>query len=358
MAEKYHISQYTPRHRRQVAELQTHLWGPNVERNLKYLEWKYEANPYFDKPLIYLAMRGDELIGMRGFLGTRWQVDAEEFPIPCAGDLVVLPEHRNRGLFRALMVAAVEDLANKGHKYLFSLSASRATHLGQLTMGWHGIGPIQPRSRERYRALLPAFIRKSRKLVGIPPTPFTGFDRRSRRGDHPGIFGSRSPETDIMAGLIERIGTDGRIRHIRDQAYFEWRFKNPLWQYRFLFLEEGELAGYLVLGARRGTWHVHILDWEATNEEVRQYLLEAALSMGKFVHISTWTVSLDDETKSLLDHNGFADTQDPPSPATPHDTVMIRSVDRNVPPDEWILAGRPMLAAENWDLREIYSDGS
>jgi GNAT superfamily N-acetyltransferase len=358
MADRYEIVPYDARFKRQVAELQVHLWGPDVAQNLRYLEWKYETNPYVDQPLLYLAFQGDTLVGTRGMFGARWQADSQDYEIPCAGDLVVLPEHRNRGLFTLIMKAAFEDLARRGYEYVFNLSAAPATHLASLAMGWRALGSLHGLSRDRFRLPLPAMIRRGGKLLGLGAAPFLMFDIRSRRRSRSGITASRDPKPEPMADLVARLGSDGRIRHRRDTAYFAWRYRNPKWTYRFLFSEQRDLSGYLVLGVETGQWYVKILDWEATSKTVRRNLLDAALAWGMFVHVSVWTVSESEETKALLGSAGFAKEAGPASLTAPQDTVLVRSVDPRKKPDDWALGNRRLLDAANWDLRQIYSDGS
>ena len=57
----YDIVRYRPEHRADVAALQTHLWTTDAGLGARYLEWKYENNPYLKEPLIYLAFHGGEL---------------------------------------------------------------------------------------------------------------------------------------------------------------------------------------------------------------------------------------------------------------------------------------------------------
>jgi len=358
MSDSYEITGYEHRYKDQVAELQVHLWGPDVRRNKQYLEWKHHANPYLDQPLLYLALQGEKLVGMRGMFGARWQVDSQEWVIPCAGDLVVLPEHRNRGLITQIMKFAFEDLAHRGYEYIFNLSAGPTSHLGSLAMGWRAIGSLEQKDRTRYRALLPALIRRGSRLTGIPAAPFLVFDILSRKRSHAGVSVLPYPKPQAMADLVARLGTDGRIRHVRDETYFSWRYRNPRWRYRFLFCERDGLSGYLVLGVETGTWRVRILDWEATSAGVRGDLLNAALSWGMFTHLSVWTVSESQETKAILEGRGFVSEGSRASLAEPRDTVLVRSVDPGKRPDDWMLAGRRILDVRNWDLREIYSDGS
>jgi GNAT superfamily N-acetyltransferase len=149
----YDIVRYEPRYRDQVLAVQHHLWGTDSARNDQYLAWKYEQNPYADAPLIYLALDEGQVVAMRGMFGTRWQVgDPPDRPAALfAGDTVVMPDHRGRGLFRQIMLVALKDLARLGYRYLLNLSAGRATHLMSCRMGWVSIGPLE-RLRWRGRA--------------------------------------------------------------------------------------------------------------------------------------------------------------------------------------------------------------
>ena len=97
---------------------------------------------------------------------------------------------------------------------------------------------------------------------------------------------SKTARPRAMAELAERIGYDGRIRHVRDEQYFSWRFQNPLSEYRFLFWDNGRLDGYLVLYMKvyppgDDEW-AYIVDWDAINGNVWHDLLQAAIQWGNF----------------------------------------------------------------------------
>ena len=85
-----------------------------------YLDWKYTRNPYIETPLIYLVTRGDEIVGMRGAYGTKWEIGAaageDGVVVPCFGDLVIAPEHRDRGLVTEIMRMALRDLCDRGYR--------------------------------------------------------------------------------------------------------------------------------------------------------------------------------------------------------------------------------------------------
>ncbi len=165
-----------------------------------------------------------------------------------------------------------------------------------------------------------------------------------------------------MAELAERIGFDGRIRHVRDEQYFSWRFQNPLSEYRFLFWDKRRLDGFLVLHMKvyppGNDELTYIVDWDAINGRVWHDLLQAAIQWGNFNYISIWSATLSEDVKRLLRKAGFAfinktgrATRD-----VRGKNILVKSIDQKIQPPNWILGGRDLLDPINWDLRTIYSD--
>jgi hypothetical protein len=158
-----------------------------------------------------------------------------------------------------------------------------------------------------------------------------------------------------MAELVERIGYDGRIRHVRDKEYFSWRFKNPLYRYRFLFWEKERLEGYLILQTKfnNDTLRVNIVDWEAANLQARSDLLEAALHMENVDDLRIWTATLPDMVKMLLEKKGFRLLSKSRSIAQSPPTVLVRPIQGDMLKTDWVIADRRLLDMANWDLRMI-----
>jgi GNAT superfamily N-acetyltransferase len=309
---EYEIVKYCPEFKQQVVKLQTHLWSPDVTVNSAYLEWKYERNPYMKTPFIHLALSAGQVVGMRGMWGAKWQIGcpAQTFLAPCAGDLVIAPDYRNRGLVTKIMETATDNLADSGYTYVFNFSAGLATQLGSLTTDWRSVGPFETarfhslRTRGRGYASYLRFVRSitHRLLVAFfaRKQPFYFLDNNRAQGcSEAGRYVSveRAPRPEAMAELVERIGSDGRLRQVRDQEYFAWRFQNPLSRYRFLFWGDAVLEGYLVLRTSIRGKRVSIVDWEATNMKVRTDLLQAVMQWGKFDKLALWTATLPTEVK-------------------------------------------------------------
>ena len=128
---EYEIVRYQPEFHEGVLKLLEGLWSPSPALNAACLEWKHERNPYQREPLLYLALHQGRVVGMRGMCGAKWEagVPRREFAIPCACDLVIAPDHRNRGLISKIMRFAFDDLKQRGTEYVFNLSAGSVTFL-------------------------------------------------------------------------------------------------------------------------------------------------------------------------------------------------------------------------------------
>jgi hypothetical protein len=274
------------------------------------------------------------------------------------------------------MRVAFDDLASKGYTYVFSLGGGRTTVLGSLTMGWKSVGSGEPVG---WRSGHTALFRWARGAVPklrffwryanapilsaqCERQPFLHLDRAKASGLIQALrFVSleRTPRPAAMANLIEHLPYDGRIRHVRDKEYFVWRFQNPKHEFRFLYWQGDQLKGYMVLQrylpGKTNSFRVYIKDWEAITDRTRKDLLEAAIRYGRFSELVTWTVTLPESTKGLLEDAGFGPV-DHAYRARGHPTILIRPVRDEDLQKEWIIADRRLLDVANWDLRTLYHE--
>lgn len=366
------IVRYRSEHRESVAQLQTALWGPDLGRNARYFEWKYEQNPWAVEPRIYLALRSGSVVGMRGFYESRWEVGTPRrvVSIPLADDLAIRPGDRNSGLVTQIMRTALTDLADSGSEYVFSLSAGLLTTLGSLALGWKSAAKYAPVTRyERelaWRAQIrhrlgrtPLLWRLSRSPMlrsGAERAPFRRLD--AGRPSAPGLVIGKQPWSEAMARLVADLGHDGRLRHVRDREYLDWRFANPMHEYRFLYAPGRDgLDGYLVLRSRvMGAFpdlRVCIADLEGRSARIRADLLAAATKMGHFAELMAWTSTLQPAERTALVERGFEPT-DPHLAARGCPCVLVRSTRDGAAP-EWALESHPLLDPASWDLRMLYS---
>lgn len=376
----YEIIRYRPELKTQVIELQTHLWSPSLSLNQSYFEWKYEKNPYCREPLIYLAMRDGKAVGMRGFFGVHWEWGdpATRFTSLYADDMVIAPDHRHRGLMSKIMTAAFQDLAANGHGYVFNLSAGLTTLHSSLSMGWRSAGWVRPMRRRRLATVLRrGGLRRMQKLAPLSKTlarissngltnlchPMEDADLeriRSRLKQYPEISVEDAPRCKAMAELVNRIGPSGRIRHVRDTEYFQWRFQNPLSRYRYVFLGEDRLEAFVVLQEYEiglKWWELNIVNWEGSSAQALERVLKVALTTcAKGRDLVIWSATLPEPKIALLKNNGFRVTKpeaninnfSPPA-------ILVRPISNFQSNQNWTLGDRRLLDLAAWDIQMLYS---
>lgn len=382
----YEIVRYRPEFRAGLLTLHPMVWSPDPAVNSACLDWKHFRNPYLTEPRIYLALHEGKVVGTRAVVGAKWEAgqSSETFLVPCTCDLIVAPEHRDRGLVTKLAAAIFRDLARDGFEYVVNLSAGPTTQMAALAAGWRivrGFGPLRrPCVRTVKRGRLRSF---ARRIPFLPPI-YRGLKSLARQAPAPESTGPRnhfawldasvarsqgrldghvsvesSPRHEEMAGLIQRIGHDGRIRHVRDATYLKWRYQNPLYQYRFLYWENNRLEGYLVLQAviRSTETAIEIADWEASEPRVRADLLNAVVERSNFDgEITAWSASVPSGEKSNLLTAGFVDADKAGSVKDHTPRLMVRAIRNEMVGSEWRLAQTPLLDMANWDIRMIYRD--
>lgn len=389
----YEVVKYRPEFREGVLKLLEMLWSSSHAVNDACFEWKHERNPYLSQPLLYLALHSGRVVGMRGICGAKWEAGSprREFLTPCACDLVVAPDHRNRGVISRIMRFALDDLRRRGFEYILNLSAGPVTFMNSLAMGWRSTGPVgvvglkairETRAEQLKRVLArwPPALSFARSVKNLPflqactrpltfpssvdvAAPFSHLDENLRHSAGRGsrrVWLSEQPQPEAMADLVQRIGGDGRIRHVRDRRYFAWRYRNPLHAYRFLYCGQSRLEGYLVLQARAHSPHriyptIEIPDWEATGPMVFDDLLTAAIRCGDFEEMRSWEKVWPAHARNALEKARFRPHKLADSKLEYGPTVLVRSMANTQDPAEWRLAGAHLLDPSRWDLRPVYA---
>ena len=375
MNSQYEVVPYQPDLRDQVLKLQTRLWSTDLRVNDAYFSWKYERNPYRNGTPAYLALHRGRIIGVRGVFGSCWEAGPgrRQSHFWCVDDLAIEPEHRDRGIFSLIMNTALADLSAQQDGFILCPSAGLVTVLGSLTMGWKRVAKMEPVGLQSPRMerlqrcrmaidRLPYVWRLTRSRWFDPrgsAGEYARLDRRARRGLlGEGMRLERSPDPVGMAALVGALGHDGRIRHVRDAAYFDWRLRNPLRDYRFLYAGGGgTITGYLVLARSRsriaGASSIRISDWEASTPEVGAALLRA-VARAEVSELVTWAAALPAWGSPVLAEAGFVPVeQELRNRGCP--CILVRSLRADLPESAWLLAGHNLLDPASWDFRMLYT---
>jgi GNAT superfamily N-acetyltransferase len=368
----YEITRYRPDLRSGAIGLQKHLVSPDPVLNDAYFNWKHEQNPYAREPIAYLALSNGEVAGMRAFLGARWRLGESGRTASwlCACDFVVDPVHRGQKLFRRIMNFALADLAEQGFGPTLNWSASPITYGASLRSGWRLVAPYaswaHETSRARHAWRLAQRLRHWPLVWRFADLPASlalrpGFDALdaawSRSGQTATMTFAREPRPEAMARLVDRISTRP-IQHVRDAAYYRWRFANPLCDYRFVFWSAAGLEGFLVLQlARNGeAADISIVDWEASRPDLLEAMLSRVVAIGGYDRLSIWSATLPIHVTASLQRLGFMPVDD-----TRGDPAYRRGLLALGPGGSDIRETGPENAEifssfDSWDLRMLYSD--
>jgi GNAT superfamily N-acetyltransferase len=329
-ATEYRIEPFHPRHAEAVATLQRGLWSPRLNLCRAYLQWKYFENPYADAPLIRLAFHRDELVAMRGMYASRWEwgTAGVALTLPVAGDSMIRPDHRSRGLFRRLTEALLSDAAAVGYPAALNLSASPPTSLRSLRSGWTSVGPMPMWRRGGWR--------RAGGLVSA---------LRPRRGT--GVAEALDPEA--LAESRRRRGVTG-IRHACDAEFLAWRVRNPLFEYQAV-RSIGEGLGQLLLQRVPGSSRRTIVLWEADSEAGDRALLKGALRRAGTDSVGALVGPLTRDRTDLLAAYGFRfEDRSGGSRRFEPALLAIRIPENDLP------QGFEPFESENWDLQLLGSD--
>jgi hypothetical protein len=272
---------------------------------------------------------------------------------------------------------ALTELEDQPYEFVISLSAAENSSACNRKMGWEKIGELQTmdwhagkrsdsfRRIARRLPVLPAVYHYFRSRSGPPPLsaepspPFHMLEQNIDRPRHvqtSQVILEKTPRPEAMAALAECQGNDGRIRHVRDEKFYRWRFRNPRCNYRFLFVEKAGLEGYLVLqqDVHISTDAVCIVDWEATSVEVFSDLVRTAIHGGGFQSVGIWSTTLSAVLRKMLSECGFRSAGENGSAEPVYVKPVLVKPLRAA--EGLLMGGRSLSDISNWDLRAIYSD--
>jgi len=206
-----------------------------------FFRWKHGDNPFGRSPA-WVAVAGGEIVGYRTFL--RWAFrDDEDRVLKAvrAVDTATHPDHRGRGIFRRLTLAAVAELTVSGVRFVFN-TPNDQSRPGYLGMGWTvsrrlsaGVRPAGP------TALIDMARARTAASLWSEPTDV-------------GLAAAEAcSDVAFCEALLRHAPTEG-VRTDRSAAYLAWRTAFGPLHYRVLLRnpEDPALGGIVFRLRRRG----------------------------------------------------------------------------------------------------------
>lgn len=321
MADEYRVEPYSAEQRGAVVDLMHQLLLRRTAHQLdRYLTWKYERNPFLEKPLLALVLAGDELVGLRGASGTEWTSPVQgTFRLPTAGDLVIDRHHRDRGLYLQLDRALTKQAAARGFGSLLSLSArNETTRRLQEVTGWQAVHSLETVYRPalkpapssiRSRSTVQRFVGKSRQVIARLGA--TGGPEKllsARRSRPRAVEFSDQPDLET---LVRWAGPTHGLRQSRTREFYRWRLANPDRRYHYLYWRDDDIRGFVVLAlARERGRHVRIVESGAESLEILGAMLKT-LTAAPLAAYTILPAALPEPARADLPGLGFVvDPQD------------------------------------------------
>ncbi len=289
-----------------------YLSGNQYESNEAYLKWKYYDNPYTKHPLGIIALYNDKVVGFRGYMATKWQVKDLVVDILCAGDTVVHPDHRKKGLSIAMGEKANDEY--KSYMAFLNFSGGQTSIPGYSKLGF------VPLVDKRYMFM----------------------DQQSIDGQFDNIECFYDLET-----MPESV-YGNKISIKKDNVFFNWRFKNNRVKYKFYYHKQnGVVTDYIVTSIDENITNAIIVDYSENDIDVVENILRYIINENYNSFVSIKSYSLTDNFSNIVDKLGFQFRER--SVLFP---ILIRAT------QDWFINGLDIRDYDNWELRGICSDNT
>jgi GNAT superfamily N-acetyltransferase len=208
------------------------------ERMERFFDWKHRQNPFGSSPA-WLAEVDGAVVGFRTFM--RWRFRGPHgaaVDVVRAVDTATHPDHQGRGIFTALTLHAIRELAEDGTAFVFN-TPNGQSRPGYLKMGWTVVGrvPVAAMARSPRGALRMASARVAADRFATTTS-------------------GEAPETAFAddEALSELLATQPRPTGLateRSGEFYRWRYGLDVLGYRVLSAGSDLREGFVVFRTRR-----------------------------------------------------------------------------------------------------------
>lgn len=360
----YEIAHFHAGHLEGALTVLAGLWPYERGLSARLFRWRHLENPYVDAPPGVVALHRGRVVGFRGYFAHAYS------PGPGARDIVVLhpcdtvvdPAHRNQGLSVAMGRLASEfDPAR--YRLFMNLTSSSNSRPGYAALGFTSLAPRVVHLRRGFNP----HVWLTQVWSGRPAKPDrrlgTSRVRHGRFGD---ILVAGEARPAEMAAILAAEPADGPALRLRqDEAFFAWRYLNPVSRYAFYYRMEGDVArAFAVFGISANGRCGSLLDYGEARSGGLGEVLRHACTSRDFVALSALGYGLNARALGLLRELGFA-------PVHTLKTLFKRgSVEALAPPilirpiptafDESVfhIGALDMRHIADWRLKPICSDAA
>jgi hypothetical protein len=152
-----------------------------------------------------------------------------------------------------------------------------------------------------------------------------------------------------------------KIRLVKDETYFRWRFSNPKKKYLFYFNQVHDtIAGYIVLGMASDLSFSTILDYEEGAEGTLKVLLEFIVENKQWDRLLIPSFGLNGTLSKTLSGLGIHQTKlqkEMKNRAEGSVPLLVRPVKAHPDEKDWLLNGLDTRNFNHWEITPLSCDG-
>ena len=200
-----------------VRVLKASLGEADLSLSEEIWNFKHVQNP-FGKSIALVAVEQEKIIGVRAFMRWEWKKGETSFHTYRAVDTATHPDHRGKGIFKALTLRAVEVAKEIGGDFIFN-TPNDQSRPGYLKMGWQISGKIK---------------------VGLKPSWYSFW--KSWTGSQDYLISHKTSEKELKElciGWNLELSSGLSLFTPKSPEYLTWRYEqNPLQNYE-VFSQNG-----------------------------------------------------------------------------------------------------------------------
>ncbi|MBG07471.1 MAG: hypothetical protein CME68_01830 [Halobacteriovoraceae bacterium] len=224
MANSYKFSIFKNRHESQVIELLKSEWIYSAD----IFNWKFKLNPYTSGVLGFVVLKGDKVVGFRGFIPLKFYFRGKIINVVSLTDGFISKYHRRKKLFTLLNEYALNRLRLEGHfKFVYSLSSIKASTKTYQKSNWLSVGKKRTFYLNVWSSLLFGHFPYFSSLLNRVQKLNQNFENNRFHFTQKCLFGH-------MSNLASSLVSDN-FMNTKSREYFKWRLKNPTKKYKFAY---------------------------------------------------------------------------------------------------------------------------
>jgi len=249
--DKINIREATKSDSPEIVELLKIALGEGTEKSVSNWHWKHYDNP-FGVSKIYVAVIGEEIVGVRAFMQWRWleKSSGKILKAVRAVDTAVSPNHRRKGIFLTLTNHALQKVKEEGFDFIFNTPNDKSIG-GYLKLGW-----VLNRKIPANIILNPLWWLYSRKKLAILSKKTVETINKNKLD----FTSAKTQSTLVCPFTVD---------------FFNWRYvQNPLANYQYFQFNQSILLIYRIKKTKKMT-ECRVVDIQLLQSDAGKYIKKA-----------------------------------------------------------------------------------